>query len=136
MTCKDGRPEPLSIAHGGNAILRSPGIQSSILASLCRYELSDRLPLLRSLPRLALFFSLSLSMCAKLELRVPGLNRYNLTPDGFQHGFGVFPLSMVSLGIIFYFCLYNTQENIKNNIFIMVLRGAELSWHSIAVATS
>ena len=24
-------------------------------------------------------------MCAKLELRVPGLNRYNLTPDGFQH---------------------------------------------------
>ena len=23
----------------------------------------------------------------------------------------------------FYFCLYKTQENIKNNIFIMVLRG-------------
>ena len=30
---------------------------------------------------------------------------------------------MVSLGIIFYFCLYKTQENIKNNIFIMVLSG-------------
>ena len=28
---------------------------------------------------------------------------------------------MVSIGILF--CLYKTQENIKNNIFIMVLRG-------------
>ena len=34
---------------------------------------------------------------------------------------------MVSLGIISYFCLYKTQENIKNIIFIMVLRGARKS---------
>ena len=30
---------------------------------------------------------------------------------------------MVSLGIIVYFCSYRTQENIKNGIFMMVLRG-------------
>ena len=32
-------------------------------------------------------------------------------------------VTMVSLGIIFYFCSYKTQENITNPIFIMVQKG-------------
>ena len=32
-------------------------------------------------------------------------------------------VSMVSLGFFFYFCSYKTQENIRNSIFVMVLRG-------------
>ena len=34
---------------------------------------------------------------------------------------------MVSLGIIFYFCSYKAQENIKNIIFVVVLRGGIVS---------
>ena len=33
------------------------------------------------------------------------------------------PSTISPLGIIFYFCLYKTQEDIKNIIFIKVLRG-------------
>ena len=32
-------------------------------------------------------------------------------------------VTISSFGIIFYFCLSKTQEDIKNNIFIKVLRG-------------
>ena len=38
-------------------------------------------------------------------------------------------VSISPLGIIFYFCLYKTQEDIKNIIYITVLRGVEvLAW--------
>ena len=47
---------------------------------------------------------------------------------------------MVSLGIVFYFCSYKAQENIKENSFIMVLRGVivaffESLWISFVSAT-